>query len=120
MDLSKDVLAFARERRRMCDFYRNRCKDCALFLYDCDLGAGDDANDILVLNEVQKWHDAHPPKTYLMDFLEKFPNCEKDAEGFPMACRMSCRQYIYPLMSSRDCSGRDCSECWNEPMEGNP
>ena len=89
MDLSKDTLAFAREHGRMCDFYRNRnrCKDCALFLYDCDLGAGDDANDILILNEVQKWHDEHPQKTYLMDFLEKFPNCEKDEEGLPASCR---------------------------------
>lgn len=113
MDLSKDVLTFARERRRMCDFYRNRCKDRALFLYDCDLGAGDDANDIRVLNEVQKWHDAHPQKTYIMDFLEKIPGCEKDEEGLPMACRKN----IYHSTSRGKCCGLSCSECWNEPME---
>lgn len=113
MDLSKDTLAFARERRRMCDFYEGRCKDCALFKYECKLGVYDAADDIRILEYVQKWHDAHPPKTYLMDFLEKFPNCVKDAKGFPV----SCRKFIYPLMSRENCSGLNCSDCWNEPME---
>ena len=113
MDLSKDTLAFAREHGRMCDFYRNRnrCKDCALFLYDCDLGAGDDANDILILNEVQKWHDAHPQKTYLMDFLEKHPNCRRGDNGIPD----SCRDNIYG--TNIDCRCTSCEKCWNEPME---
>lgn len=113
MDLSKDTLEFLREHRRMCNFYRKSCKDCALFKYDCELNGGDEENDIRNLNAVQKWHDAHPPKTYLMDFLEKFPNCVKDEEGLPV----SCRKYIYPLTSREDCYGVKCTDCWNEPME---
>lgn len=113
MDLSKDTLAFSRERRRMCDFYEDRCKDCALFKYDCELGVGDAADDIRILEYVQKWHDAHPQKTYLMDFLAKFPNCEKDEEGLPV----SCRRHIYPLTSRDDCHSVTCSECWNEVIE---
>lgn len=113
MDLSKDVLEFSREHRRMCDFYINRCRDCALFKYNCELSSGDAADDIRILECVQKWHDAHPQKTYLMDFLEKFPNCVKDSKGFPV----SCRKFIYPLMSRGDCAGWNCSECWNEVME---
>ena len=114
MDLSKDKLAFARERRRMCDFYTNICEDCALFEYDCQLDVGDESNDIRVLNEVQKWHDAHSQKTYLMDFLEKFPNCSKNGIGIPL----SCRQYIYSETKTVDCKYRSCLECWNEVMEG--
>lgn len=87
MDLSKDTLAFARENRRMCESYGYSCKECALAEYDCNLGVGDESNDILILNEVQKWHDEHPHKTYLMDFLDKFPNCVKDEEGLPASCR---------------------------------
>ena len=113
MDLSKDTLAFAREQRRMCHSYGYSCKDCELDKYDCELGAVDESNDILILEKVQKWHDTHSQKTYLMDFLEKIPNCEKDAKGLPV----SCRQFIYPLTSRKDCCGVNCSDCWNEPME---
>lgn len=113
MDLSKDVLAFARERRRMCDFYSNRCKDCALFKYDCELSGGDEEADKRILEYVQAWSDAHPQKTYLQDFIEKFPNCVKDEKG----CPVSCRKFIYPLMSRGNCAGWNCSECWNEVME---
>ena len=113
MDLSKDVLAFARENRRMCESYGYSCKECALAEYDCNLGVRDESNDIRILNEVQKWHDAHPQRTYLMDFLEKFPNCEKDEEGLPMACRKN----IYHSTSRGKCCGLSCSECWNEVME---
>lgn len=113
MDLSKDTLAFARENRRMCESYGYSCKECALAEYDCNLGVGDESNDILILNEVQKWHDAHAQKTYLMDFLEKFPNCDKDEEGLPM----SCRRHVYPLTPRKNCAELSCLECWNEPME---
>lgn len=113
MDLSKDTLAFAREMRRMCKSYGYSCEACALAEHDCDLGVVDEANDTRILECVQKWHDAHPQKTYLMDFLEKFPNCSKNEIGIPL----SCKQHIYTETKTVDCKGRSCLECWNEPME---
>ena len=111
MDLSKDTLAFARERRRMCEFYSNRCKDCALFKYDCKLSGVDEEAGKLVLEYVQAWSDAHPHKTYLQDFVEKFPHYELSKKGIPRICR----DMLYTNM--RNCSGIKCVDCWNEPME---
>lgn len=110
MDLSKDTLAFARERRRMC-VAMDGCENCELNYDYCLLCAGDEANDILILNEVQKWHDEHPKKTYLMDFLEKHPNCRRGDNGIPD----SCRDNIYG--TNIDCRCTSCEKCWHEPME---
>lgn len=113
MDLSKDTLAFARERRRMC-VAMDGCENCELNYDYCLLCSGEEANDIRILNEVQKWHDAHPQKTYLMDFLDKYPNCEKGDNGIPD----SCRDNIYGKQGG--CCSGSCEKCWNEPMEDKP
>ena len=91
------------------------CENCELRYDYCALGAGkaDEETDKRILEYVQAWSDAHPPKTYMMDFLEKFPNCAKDAEGLPEECR----RHIYPLTSGKNCTELSCLECWNEPME---
>ncbi len=60
---------------------------------------------------VKQWAKEHPTKTYAQDFLSKFPKAEKDKYGNPKPCRKD----IYVGC----CSDYDsCTECWNEPMEG--
>ena len=49
------------------------------------------------------------PKTYLNDFLEKFPNAEMDC-GVPIACKRT-------VYGGESCYVLQCSECWNEIME---
>lgn len=49
-------------------------------------------------------------KTYLEDFLEKFPNAPMESEGEPAACRRGI--YSGGPMSCR----MECRECWNEVM----
>ena len=34
---------------------------------------------------IDKWCAEHPQKTYLQDFLEKFPNAKLDDDGEPLA-----------------------------------
>ncbi len=64
---------------------------------------------------VQKWSDEHPPKTYLSELLERFPNVPLTATEIP--------EDICPFhlgfMSKDDCrSDRNCVKCWNQPIEG--
>ena len=62
-------------------------------------------------NIVKQWAKEHPQKTYAQDFFEKYPKAEKDKYGNPKPCRKD----IYVGC----CSDYDsCTECWNEPMEG--
>lgn len=60
--------------------------------------------------------DAHPPKTYLTQFLEHYPNVQLYDIGIPKGI---C-PYHLGLMNKDDCKkDRDCVECWNQSvMEG--
>ena len=60
---------------------------------------------------VEDWSRNHPQKTYLMDFLEKHPNCRRGDNGIPD----SCRDNIYG--TNIDCRCTSCEKCWHEPME---
>ena len=64
---------------------------------------------------VQRWSDEHPPKTYLSEFLKKYPNALLNDNGTPdTIC-----PYELGLVSMEDCKkGRHCIDCWNQPIEG--
>lgn len=91
------------------------CSDCALsqiknglgcFCGDFEMKDPEKAEEI-----VRQWEAKHPQKTYAQDFFEKYPKAEKDKYGNPKPCRKD----IY----GGCCSDYDsCTECWNEPMEG--
>lgn len=61
--------------------------------------------------EVEKWSKAHPKKTRLQDFLEKFPKAEP-AYVYDKLC---CEKLGY----CNDCheNEEDCVKCWNKPIE---
>lgn len=61
---------------------------------------------------IEAWAKEHPEKTYIQDFLEKFPNAKLNNSKIPTACR----DEIYG--DSGNCEGKHCNKCWNEPMEG--
>ena len=61
------------------------------------------------VENLQKWSDEHPKKTYVQDFFEKFPKAQSKSDGTPFVCRKT----IY----GGECTGKECDECWNEPME---
>ena len=59
---------------------------------------------------VKQWAKEHPQKTYMKDFLEKFPKAKIGEHNIPTACR----EYIY----GGGCpEPANCLACWNEPME---
>ena len=111
-----DAVKFLKEKHRM-------TKQCNIFCEECPLGHLNNGSNVActlleagytekAVEIVKKWSDEHPQKTYLMDFLEKFPNCEKDHNGIPEPCR----KHIYPQTTRKDCYGIKCVDCWNEPM----
>ena len=63
-----------------------------------------------IVKTLEEWAKEHPEKTYKDDFLEKFPNVRKSADG----CPTPCRKVVYGGMG---CNGYKCKDCWNVPME---
>ena len=117
MDCSKTIDFFA-EAKRLCDS-RTACmadaankEQCPLHSF-CRQSLTIRAEEIITAVEnLQKWSDEHPKKTYAQDFFEKFPDAPrcKSANGrYPSACRKA----IY----DGKCPGVGCEECWNEPKE---
>ena len=114
MDFSKTINFFS-ELRRLCDS-RATCeataRDKQCLLYDfCDLAPSRVcAEDVITATEnLQKWSNEHPKKTYAQDFFEKFPKAQRNGDGVPFVCR----KRIYG--GNCDYTGA-CYRCWNEPM----
>lgn len=61
---------------------------------------------------MQKWSDEHPPKTYLSELLENYPNAPLDDDGTPKGV---CPRAL-GLMDIDDCDD-NCVGCWNQPIE---
>ena len=104
-----DALMFFRELNRMCRFYKD-CYGCPFYDEEhCPTIIGEKAEEIV--QYVESWSKAHPKKTRLQDFLEKYPNAPLEADGTPIAC---CETLGY----CKDCCLRpNCVKCWNEALE---
>lgn len=61
---------------------------------------------------VTEWVKEHPRKTYVQDFLEKFPNARVRPNGYPY----SCKDVVYGTENYEKCRRTACLECWNEVM----
>lgn len=108
------------EKARLCSENENTpdCRKCPLSHYN-------NGHNILctdfewkhpeeTMRMIQNWSDSHPckVKTYLEDFLEKFPNT-KLWKGRPRICV----SLLYGVDIHLGCT--DCTKCWNRPMERN-
>ena len=58
----------------------------------------------------ERWCAEHPQKTYLQDFLEKFPNAQVYNSGEPLADACDVYGDVF------DCKGHKCCDCWNIVM----
>ena len=117
MDCSKTINFFT-EFKRLCDS-RTACEagaankeQCPLHSF-CRQSLTIRAEEIITAVEnLQKWSDEHPKKTYAQDFFEKFPKAQSNADGSPIICK----EIIYGGFNNYICR-ESCYECWNEPME---
>ena len=112
MDCNKTI-DFLLERKRLCDSQHNGIEPCD----ECPLeDIGDEQSNVEIIksaiSRLQKWSDKHPKKTYVQDFLEKFPNARIGDDGLPAVCRMEVYGTRCPSIT-----GDKCTMCWCEPME---
>ena len=109
---------FIKVYERMCQ--ANACRTCPLMAQltedeiDCTdfLGHYPDKSVFVV----QQWSDEHPQRTFLTDFIEKYPKAPLVANGIP---RDLCPLHL-GLMSEIGLDGcsHNCKQCWNTPIEG--
>lgn len=115
---------YLKERKRMCE--RNQCDECSLGSNSngtnktCRVFENDYPSEVMKI--VQKWSDEHPRKTYLMDFVKKYPNAPLEENGTPRFC-----PYDLGYMTKEDCymtkkedfddCSQYCKQCWNTPIE---
>lgn len=60
------------------------------------------------------WAKDHPIKTFLTDFLEKYPNAPMDADGMPNVCPSDLG---YTDNEDKDDCDMSCQTCWNRELE---
>lgn len=123
IDCSKTMNYFIEKSRMIKQQKDGVCKlDCS----DCPLSNSNNGTGIScsyfetgypeeAIAIMQKWSDEHPPKTYLSELLEHFPNVPLTVTGIP--------EDICPFhlgfMSKDDCrNDRNCIKCWNQREEG--
>ena len=101
---------YMKEQQRMCDFYRD-CHEGCPASHICNSAERDDLKMIKI---VQTWSDLNPQRTYLTDFLEKYPNAVLDSDGFPYEI---C-PHALGLIEVDECDGNEskCLACWNQPI----
>ena len=121
MDCSKTINFFS-ELKRLCDS-RTECsadadnkEQCPLHGF-CRQSLTVRAEEIITAVEnLQKWSDEHPVKTYAQDFFEKFPDAQSGLDGTPLVCREEIYGRARPEFEDCGYTGT-CKNCWNEPME---
>lgn len=100
----------------MCGSYEDSCVGCKLYKVskesDTDCIRLLDYHFEEAVEAVQQWSQAHPKKTMMQDFFEKFPNAPKLSNGCPKICPDNIYGYDYVKICTND-----CPQCWSRPLE---
>ena len=109
-----DALEFLRERRRMCNSYRN-CKGCPLEEGKCvvsDVAPDEDYKRIIAA--VDQWSKEHPRKTRQSVFLKQYPEAEIDVNGVVGICPMFISAAHRDSDGECNCPEKMCRDCRRE------
>lgn len=112
-----DALEFLKERKRMCNCYKDCC-DCPLEAAICTGSSTMPDEDYKrIVAAVEQWSKEHPRKTRQSVFLEQWPNCMIDNNGVVGICpRNVDNKCICDLGRSDMCPG--CRrEFWGQEVE---
>ena len=116
-----DALEFLRERRRMCNSYRN-CEGCPLEEGKCVVSnVPPDEDYKRIIAAVERWSKEHQRKTRQSVFLKQYPEAEIDVDGVVSLCPMSISAAYRD--SNGECNNpeqmcRDCRrEFWMQEVE---
>lgn len=107
------------EKRRMTKRCKLGCSNCPLSRMNNNKGQSCTAFEMLypekAIAVVQKWSNARLQKTYLTEFLEKYPKALLNDDGTPQGI---CPYQLGLKDSIADCKiGDDCVACWNQTIE---
>lgn len=121
LDCMKTENYFA-EKKRM--IKRAGIGVCRIKCEDCPLGITNNGMKVLcseletlypekAIEIIQRWSNAHPPKTYLTELLKIFPNAQLNDFGTPKGM---CPHELG--LKDIDCGKTDnaCIKCWNQPL----
>lgn len=102
---------YMNEQQRMCEFYKDCHEGCPAY-YICN---SVQRRELDMIPIVQTWSDLNPQRTFLSDFLEKYPNAAIDSDGIPYEI---C-PHTLGLSEFDECNGDEsiCSSCWNQPIQ---
>lgn len=125
IDCSKTENYFA-EKLRMTKRTKNgicktKCSDCPLCSENNGISENLSCTNFEMhypekaIEIIQKWSNEHPQKTYLSEFLERYPSALLNDDGVPN----SVCPYDLGLMNKEFCrkSRKTCIECWNQPVK---
>lgn len=74
--------------RTACDADANSKEQCPLFAFCRRTLATQSAEEFIkAMQNLQKWSNEHPKKTYAQDFFEKFPKAQSNSDGTPFVCK---------------------------------
>lgn len=110
-----DILEFFRERRRMCAFFDDGCRDCPANAESCCIAFDGDEEAVPI---VEKWSAEHPRKTRQSIFLEQYPYA-KCFNGIVIICpEMLDTSFSCPIEADDNINCNDCCrKFWSEEIE---
>ena len=117
-----DALEFLRERRRMCNSYRN-CEGCPLEEGKCVVNSvAPDGDYKRIIAAVEQWSKEHPRKTRQRVFLEQWPDAIISPDGLPKVAPCQLCVGLIHGKSIGDCEKRGlCAKCrrkfWMQEVE---
>lgn len=103
---------------RICN-YHEHCNGCPFNFEETDCGNYLTEHPDNSTRIIDKWIVEHPIETYASNFYNKFPNAQKNSEGYPKMClrdvygNCSCIR-----VETQNMYGDCCKECWNREYKG--
>ena len=110
-----DALEFLRERRRMCNSYRN-CEGCPLEEGECVVSiVAPDEDYKRIIAAVEQWSKKHQRKTRQSVFLEQYPDAIISYDGLPEVAPCQLCVGLIHGKSTGDCEKKGlCAKCRRE------
>ena len=115
------ALEYLKEKARMTKRCEMACACCLLHGYNNSTGDGctnfEYKHPEKAIAIVQKWAQEHPRKTFLQDFLEKYPKARLNEKGY---LDDVCPIELGYLGENFECNGifdTNCESRWNQPLE---
>ena len=103
-----DAVEYAKQRKRMCDYYGN-CGNCPA----CDYEVCTSLDEIpKMVPIVEKWAKEHPIKTRQSEFLKQWPDAEISDDGLLAVAPCQLNIELLQCESQDDCENRGvCDKC---------